>query len=133
MVLSGATLGKRHVLRSLAVLLGLLGIVLFVLESHDFVIRSFGLLAILASVQLVRMSRAQTPSYGRLDLAGSNRPGRIMWFVGIGLLPLAGFSFWLLHIDALHGGHPTWPVYVFAGVALACAGVWSYIIAKLNG
>jgi drug/metabolite transporter (DMT)-like permease len=130
--MSGGTLGKMHVLRLLAVLLGLLGVVLFVLESHNFVIRSFGLLAILASVQLVRVSRALTPSYGRLDLPGSNRPGRIMWFVGIGLLPLAVFSFWLLHIDALHGGHAVWPVFVFAGVVLAGAGVWGYIIAKLN-
>jgi hypothetical protein len=131
-VTSGGTLGKRYVLRSLAVLLVLLGIALFVLESHDFVIRSFGLLALRASLQLVRMSRAQTPSYGPPDLAGSNRPGRIMWFVGIGLLPLAGISYWLIYIDALDGGHAAWPVYVFAGVGLACAGVWGCIVGKLN-
>jgi hypothetical protein len=131
-VMSGGMHTKRYVLRSLALLLALLGAVLFFLESHDFVIRSFGLLAMLASLQLVRMSRARTPSYGRLDLAGSNRPGCIMWIVGIGLLLLAGFSFWLLDIDALHGGHALWPVYLFAGVGLVCGIAWVYIFTKLS-
>ena len=122
--LSAGTLRKRYALRSVAILLALLGAATFVLEPHGFVIRSFGLFALLASVQLVRMSRAQGPSFGQLGLAGSNRPRRIMWFVGFALLLLAGFPFWLLYIDALHGGHAVWPVHVFGGVALACAGVW---------
>jgi hypothetical protein len=54
-----------------------------------------------------------------------------MWLIGVALLVLAGVSYWLLYIDALHGGHAGWPVYMFAGVSLAAAGVWSYIVTKL--
>jgi hypothetical protein len=54
-----------------------------------------------------------------------------MWFVGAALLVLAGVSFWLLYLDALHDYHTVWPVYMFAGVMLADAGVWSYILTKL--
>jgi len=129
--MSGAIPRKRHILRALAILLALFGAAIFVLESHNFLIRSLGLLAILASVQLVRMSRAQTPSFGRLDLAGNNGPGRVMWAVAIGLLVLAAVSLWFLYTDALHGARTVWPVYLFAGVGLACAGVWSYIAAQL--
>lgn len=122
---------KKYALRSLAVLLALLGAVVFVLGSHNFVISSFGLLALLGSGQLVRMSRAQNLSFKRLDPTASRGPGRVMWFVAAALLILAGVSFWLLYVDALHGGHAVWPVYVFAGAMLIGAGVWSYIIVKL--
>ena len=132
MIMSEGTPRKRYAQRSLAVVLALLGVVIFVLKSHKFVMRSFGLLAVLASMQLVRMSRSQSPGFGRADLGDINRPGRIAWFAGFALLLLAGFSFWFLYIDALHGYHARWPVYMFAGVGLTCAGVWGYIVAKLN-
>jgi hypothetical protein len=129
---SSGTLRRRYALRFVAILLLLLGAAAFVLSSHDFVIRSFGVLALLASVQLGRMSRSQSPTLRELSLAGSKRPGRIMWNVGFALSLLSGFSFWLLYVDAVHGGHAVWPVYMFAGITLACAGVWGYIIANLN-
>lgn len=131
MAISTGTPRKAYVLRALAILLLLLGAVMFVVGSRNFIKSSFGLLAMLASVQLGRMSRAQKPNFGRLDLAGSNRVGRVTWFTGVGLLLLAGFSYWLLDLDAVHGGHAVWPLYLFAGVALACAGVWGYISSRL--
>ncbi len=131
MAMSGAISRKRYILRALAILLALSGAAIFVLESHNFLFRSFGLLAVLASGQLVRMSRPQAPSFGRLELAGSNGPGRVMWSVAIGLSVLAAVSLWFLYTDALHGGRAVWPVYLFAGVGLACAGIWSCIVAQL--
>lgn len=122
---------KRYALRALAVLLLLLSAAIFVLESHNFVIRSFGILVLLASVQIVRMSRAQNPSLGHVDLTASGGPGSVMWFVGVALLVLAGVSYWLMYLDAFHGGHAVWPVYLFAGVVSVGAGVWSYIVTKL--
>lgn len=79
------------------------------------------------------MSRAQNPSFGRLNLTATNEPGRVMWFVGGALLVLAGVSYWLMHLDAIHGGHAGWPAYMFGGVILVGAGVWSYIVTKLAG
>lgn len=130
---SAGTLRKRYALRALAILLVLVAAASFVLGSHNFIIRSFGLLALLAGAQLARMSRAQSPAFGRPDLTGSSWPGRVVWLLGLGVLVLAGLSFWLLYVDALHGGHAIWPIYVFAGVALACVGIWGYIASKLAG
>ena len=54
-----------------------------------------------------------------------------MWTVGVALLLLAGASFFYLYQDALHGYQEALPVYVFAGVGLACALVWSYLVSKV--
>lgn len=128
---------KAHGLFSLAVLLLLLGGAALLLEPHSFVIRSLGLLAILGSVQLVRMSRVpaadRLPANGEwIDPTGPKGPSRPMWLVGFGLLALAGLSLWLLYLDGLHGAHALWPVYLFAAVGLACAGVWGAILANLR-
>lgn len=130
MGMSGTTPRKRYVLRSLAIVLLLFAGAAFLLEPHDFVIRSFGVLAILGGVQLTRVSRAQSLVSKPVELAGSNGPGRVMWSVAIGLLVLAAVSLWFLYTDALHGARAVWPVYLFAGVGLACACVWSYIAAQ---
>jgi hypothetical protein len=122
---------KSYLLFSLAVLLGLLGGAAFFLEPHNFLIRSLGLLALIGSVQLVRISRVHS-SDQRVDLTASKAPGRLMWFVGIALLLLWGLSCFFMYIDAVRGYHTGWPVYMFVGVGLACAVVWSYIVAKLN-
>jgi hypothetical protein len=54
-----------------------------------------------------------------------------MWIIGAALLLLTGVSFFYLYQDALHGYHEALPVYVFAGVGLACALVWSYLVSKM--
>jgi hypothetical protein len=56
---------------------------------------------------------------------------RLAWAVGIGLVPAVAVSYLYLYRDAVHGGHEVLPVYVFAGVALACAVVWPYIATKI--
>jgi hypothetical protein len=42
---------------------------------------------------------------------------------------MLGAAFFLMHIDFANGGHEAWPVYLFAGVAFACAIVWSCLAA----
>lgn len=134
---STPTTRKKYGLILLAVVLLLLGGIAFFFEPHNYMIRSLGLLAILGSVPLVRTSRVHSrdpvPADGEwIDLTAPGKPSHAMWFIGIALLVLAGISLLLMGIDARHGGHSGWPVYLFAGVALACAGVWSAIIAKLR-
>jgi len=53
--------------------------------------------------------------------------------VSIALLPAAGMSYLHLHNDAIHGAQEIFPVYVFAGIGLACILAWSYLIAKIFG
>jgi hypothetical protein len=125
---------KRYGLFVVALLLLLLGGVGIYFGSHNFPIRFLGLVAIMASAYFVRISHvrdrsglAQARDRGvELKTEG---PGRLLWIVSIALVPLLGAAFFLLHIDAVNGGHDAWPVDVFAGVVLACAVVWSYLAA----
>jgi hypothetical protein len=65
------------------------------------------------------------------QIAGSTRlPGRLTWSIGVLSLILAGAAFLYLYNDALHGYHELLPVYVFAGTALACTLVWSYLVSR---
>jgi len=123
---------RRYGLFILAIFLLLLAGVAFYVGSDSFTIRSLAAVALIASVLLVRASHVHTTDSGaRADFTAGERPGPMIWFVGIALVGLAGVSYWLMHIDALHGGHTGWPAYMFAGVAVACAGVWGYIVTKL--
>ncbi len=123
----------------LAILLLLSGGATLYVGSHNFAIRSFGLVAIMASVYLVRASHVHTRSASSVasgqgaDSKAAGRPGRLAWLIGVALLLLAGVSYWLMYVDALHGGHTVWPAYMFAGVGLACSVVWGYIAAKIFG
>jgi hypothetical protein len=130
---------KRYSLFILAILLLLSGGIAVLVEPHDFAIRCLGLAAIMASVYLGRIShvhdRAAFSVGGgqEADVKATKRPGRLAWAVGVALLLLAGVSYLLMYIDALHGGHEAWPVYVFGGVTVACAIVWGYLAAKIFG
>ena len=46
---------------------------------------------------------------------------------------MLGVAFFLLHMDALNGGHEAWPADLFAGVGLACAILWGVLVAKIFG
>ena len=129
---------KRYGLFSLAILLLLLGGAALFLGSHNFPIRAVGVVGCIVSVYLVRISNVHGGSTATIaanqgaDTKAKERPGRLIWMVGIALLLLTGVSFLYLYQDALHGYHEALPVYVFAGVGLVCALVWSYLFSKLR-
>jgi len=128
---------KRYGLFVLAILLLLLGGVGIYVGSQSYLIRALGLVAIVASVYLVRIShvhdRSGFPeaSGQRTDPKIAKSPGRLLWIVSLILVPLLGASLFLLHMDAVNGGHQAWPADVFAGVGLACAIIWGYLAAKI--
>lgn len=130
---------KRYGLFVLAILLLLLGGAGIYVGSHNYPIRALGLVAIMASTYLVRISRVHDRSGlpdvsgSRIDLKIAKGPGRLLWIVSLALVPLLGAAYFLMHIDFVNGGQVAWPVDVFAGVALACAIVWSYLGAKILG
>ncbi len=132
---------KRHVLFILAILLLLLGGMGVFLGLHNFAIRAAGLVCIMLSVYVVRISNS--PSLRTLgdatgqgtDASPANaitrrRPSRPIRTVGVVLLLLVGGSSLYLYLDARQGYHEVLPVYLFAAAALACALVWSYILAS---
>ena len=130
---------KRYGLLVPALLLLLLGGVGIYLGSHNYAIRALGLVAIMGSTYLVRISRVRdrsglpVASGSGTDLKAPKGQGRLLWIVSLALVPLLSTAFLLMHIDFVTGGHEAWPVYVFAGVALACAIVWSYLGARIFG
>lgn len=128
---------KRYSLFILAILLLLSGGVALYMGSHNLVIRSLGLTAIVASTYLSRISRVHSRSGSSVasgqgaDSKATRRPGRLLWTVSIALLLLAVVSYLDLYMDALHGYHEILPVYVFAGVGVACTIGWSYLASRI--
>jgi hypothetical protein len=123
---------KRYSLFVLAILLLLLGGAALSIGPKYSAIRSFAGVAFIVAVYLIRVSNVHTRSTLAVSSnPASNRPGRLMWIVGFALLVVLGISFLYLYKDALDGYHEVLPVYLFAGVGIACAGVWGYIASKL--
>jgi hypothetical protein len=130
---------KRYGLFAGAIFLLLLGGVGIYVGPHNYPIRVLGSAAVLASVYLARISQVR----GRSDLPDlsvrpknlktSKGPGRVLWIISLALVPLLAAAGFLLHIDVANGGNETWPVDAFAGIALACTIVWSYLAAKIFG
>lgn len=128
---------KRYGLFVLAILMGLSGVAALSMGPKYSAIRSFAGVAFIIAVYLIRVSNVHTRS--TLAATGdpaSERPGRLMWFVGAALLVVWGISFLYLYFlylykDALDGYHEALPVYVFAGIGLACALFWAYLSSRI--
>jgi hypothetical protein len=130
---------KRYGVFVLALLMGLLGVAALLMGPRYSAVRSFAGVVFIVGVYLVRISHVYDRSglpeaSGRgNDLKTSKGPGRVLWFVSLALVPLLCASGFLLHIDAVNGGHEAWPADVFAGVGLACAIAWGCLAAKIFG
>jgi hypothetical protein len=94
-------------------------------------------MALIVSANFVRVSKVHASAAPTIrtdleaDSKGEKGPGGVAWAIGIALVPAAGMSYLYLYNDAIHGYHEALPVYVFAGVGLACAVVWAYLVAKM--
>lgn len=139
MITSQNLAGKRYVLFVLAIPLLLLGGLGIYVGSHNYPIRALGVVAIMASAYLVRISHVHRKPGLLVEAGGpgtdftiAKGPGRLLWIISLALVPLLGGALFLMHIDAVNGGHEAWPADVFGGVGLVCAVVWGYLIAKLS-
>ena len=122
---------KKYGLFVLAIIMILLGVAGVYLGSNNYLIRVLGLVSLLVSVYVVRLSRVHHES----TLLKSNAveyggPSRSLWIVSLALVPLLGASAFVLNMDAVHGGHEAWPADVFAGVVLVCAVVWAALVSS---
>lgn len=118
---------KKYGLFTSAILLLLLGGAALFLGSNSSAIRDVGVIACIVSVYLIRVSNVHKSS----EVKERKRPGPIMWTAGVALLLLMVLSFFYLRQDASNGYQDIAPVYVFAGVGLGCALIWSYLISKV--
>jgi uncharacterized membrane protein len=136
-MVSVKTTNKRHVRLALAILLLVFAFASFVLQPSNFAIRALGLLAILVSVWLVRISKVPTRSTSRLETHGEGSAGTgkrlqiIRSAVGVGALLAMGASFLYLYNDAVGGYQRELPVYVFAGTWLAGAVICGYLAVRI--
>jgi hypothetical protein len=130
---------RNYLLFALAILLLFLGGVCLYLGTNNFQIRMLGLAAIMASTYFVRISRIRDQSNIPLakirDSDVTKTPGirRRLWILSLALAPLFGVALLLMYIDAANGYHELWPIYVFVGVGLVCAGVWGCLAAVIVG
>jgi len=116
-------------LMTLAVLLLFSAATVFVLISHNPLIESYGCIACMAAVGLVRMAKGQ-PRINLLKRPAAARPGRPMWAIGFVFLAFLAASYFALMQDARHGHQAAWPVYLFTGVVIVCAIFWGYLVAS---
>lgn len=129
---------KRYVLFSLAIVLFALAAVALLLGSSYSAIRPLAGIACIAGVYLVRISNSQrSQSLANAPVAGvgfteQKRLRRRLWVISIALVPLLGVALILMYVDAANGGNQSWPVYIFGGVALACAAVWGGLVANIS-
>lgn len=132
MVTSLSAPRKRYSLFILAIVLLIAGGIAIVISGQSFPVLAFGLIILMAGVGLARASNihAQAMPTGAGANPDRRRVGALGWISGGVSLLLVGFSYYLLHRDALQGYHEVWPVYLFAGAALFCAAAWGYLFAK---
>jgi hypothetical protein len=128
---------KRYGLYALAILLLLIaGAALFV-GMNNFGVRCLGLVAIIASGYLIRISNVRArpslpmTSGDAKDSKAGKKGTRLMWIIGAALVPVAGASLFYLYQAGLNGSRDTLPAYIFAGVAVICTVVWSYLVSRL--
>lgn len=132
MTLVQSASGRQYGLLVLAIILLLVGGVFIYLGSRNFAIRGIGLAGVMASAYVINLrSRSITSPLSGGDK--DRRVTRILWIVSISLIPVLVGAWYLLHVDAEHGGHLAWPADVFAGVGLVCAVVWGLLVAKIFG
>jgi len=137
MIISQKTPPRRYGLLIFALLLLFSGGATLFWGMHNFILHFVGLVMIVASTYFFRISRFYVRSSSSVasgpstDFKTSNGPGRLLWVVSIALLLLAGASYLNLYRDALNGYHEVAPVYIFAGVGVLCAVVWSYLASRI--
>ncbi len=122
---------------------------MFFLEPDHFALRVLGLGACAAAIYLVGLTRnsatasdrvkGQTRGRARGAQRGQagrrakekKRPGRRLWALSLGLLPLLGASYVYLYQDGLRGYPDALPIYLFCAVSLVCVLVWSYMTMRV--
>ena len=123
---------KFYTLRALAALIALSAAAAFILRPHDFGIRLLAFLALLLALSLVKRSnilvwRARGDVIAEWASNRSGQVGPLAWTLAAASLVAFGVCYYLLHLDALHGGKQVWPVYALFGAALAVTMTVGYV------
>jgi hypothetical protein len=119
---------RKYVLMTLAMLLFASAAAGFVSFAHNPIIGSYGCIACMAPLGLVRIAKGQ-PRLNILKRPAAAPPGRLMWAIGVALGLLLIASYLCLREDELHGCTVVWPVYLFAVMCIGCALFWGYLVA----
>jgi NADH:ubiquinone oxidoreductase subunit 2 (subunit N) len=143
MIASHKARRRKYGVFVLAIALFVVGCAGLIIGFHRDVIRMLGILVLVASVYLVKISNVHDQidlSVGKDQDKGSEvaefsrlkRPGAPLWIASAASLVALGVSYLYLYWDALAGYHEVLPVYAFATVGLICIAVWGALILKLS-
>lgn len=130
---------RQRGLFALAVIFLVVGGAVFFVGSHNFAIRAVGIAFVLVSSYLIRLSKDRarvglTEANGEvINPKATGAQERLLWIVSVFLVPALAGAWYLLDLDAANGGQAAWPVYVFTGVGLICAVVWSLFAVRILG
>jgi len=106
------------------------------LRPHAFGLRSLALLGIFVGLWLVRrsnayVSRAQRQVVGEWSPDKATRVEPTAWILTAASLLACGVTYFLIYLDALHGGKEAWPVYAFGAALLALTITSGYVVTKI--
>ena len=128
---------KSYSLFALAIVCILSGGAVNFIFINNFVIRSLGLVLLVAGVLLAKSSnirgikRVYLSSSQGANTSSRKRPGWLSLCLSLASAGAIGMSYIYMRKDALAGGQEGWPAYAFAVSVLVAAVVWGYVVAKL--
>ena len=106
--------------------------------THNFVLRSAGMAALVFAVYFLRNVQERSHDNSNINsnrtLSGqmdSNRKiSTLMWIKGIVMLGIFGVSCLFLYLDVVEGYNRVAPLYAFAISGLVCGMYWAYLFTK---
>lgn len=126
---------KSRLVYAIALILGGCGVIAILAGLQSFLIRSLGLVGLIVSLSLVRLSQMDATLRAAGRRADEDRLRKplpiVLWAAGVASVLLFAFACLALYLDALGGYRTGWPVYLFGGATLVSAVVTSYIVARL--
>ena len=128
MILPPDRSAKNYIAFAAAAILLLFGGIGLFIFAHYFVLRCLSIIAIMASTHFTRV--AKTPAHSLLRPERRLPLTRALRMAGSILLIIDCCSAYAMYLDATHGYHHAWPLYLFFAGGVCSIPVFGYILAS---
>ena len=126
MILPSDRSAKNYIAFAVALILLLLGGIGIFIFADYFIPRCLSIIAIMVSMNFLRV--AKTPAHSPILAPKRRFPlPRAVWIIGLVLLLIDCGSGYVMYLDATHGYHYAWPLYLFIASSVCSIPVFSYI------
>jgi len=123
---------ERYSLYVLAIALLVIGIAAQAPVFRHSALSSMGILTILASVGLFRMSGVRPNTHAELADRAEPRVTWRAWLVLAAAFVAVALSWYAMRVDAEHGGAQAWPAYAFFAAILVSGITGGYVVMRLS-